>query len=140
MLGSIPEASAGGKWLDLISRSDMEVLRNWTADEGGSMKDLLLDGARWKNSDDVYDSFFRAVGAPSWHGRNFNALRDSIATGQINRIELPYCVVIQNYDLIGAGSRGMATDFVDLLRELRAEGREVDVRRENSNPASKSRG
>ena len=102
------------------------------------MKDLLLDGALWKNSDDVYDSFFRAVGAPSWQGRNFNALRDSIAAGRINRIELPYCVVIQNYDLIGQGARGMATDFVELIRELKGSGCGVEVRTENSKPESKS--
>ncbi|MGA7913996.1 MAG: barstar family protein [Candidatus Acidiferrales bacterium] len=104
------------------------------------MKELLVDGRQWNNLDDVYDSFFQAVGAPSWHGGNFNALRDSIATGQINRIELPYCVVIQNYDLIGEGAREMATDFVDLLRELKAGGSEVDVRTENSNPESQLRG
>jgi hypothetical protein len=52
-----------------------------------AMKELILNGAEWKTQDDVYDSFFRAVGAPEWHGRNFNALRDSIATGSINTLK-----------------------------------------------------
>ena len=52
------------------------------------MKELILNGAEWTTRDDVYDSFFRAVGAPDWHGRNFDALRDSIR------------LVIQNYDKI----------------------------------------
>jgi hypothetical protein len=33
------------------------------------MKKLLLDGSSWRTTDDVYDAFFRAVGAPEWHGR-----------------------------------------------------------------------
>ena len=48
------------------------------------MPTLLLDGARWKTADDFYNAFLEAVGAPPWHGRNFNALRDSIAGGDIN--------------------------------------------------------
>ena len=64
------------------------------------MKELTLNGAEWRTRDDVYDNFFQAVGAPDWHGRNFNALRDSITTGSINAVEVPYRVVIQNYDKI----------------------------------------
>jgi RNAse (barnase) inhibitor barstar len=60
------------------------------------MTELILDGSTWTNNDDVYDAFFRAVGAPSWHGRNFNALNDSIATGSINKVEVPYTLVIAN--------------------------------------------
>jgi RNAse (barnase) inhibitor barstar len=64
------------------------------------MKELLMDGRDWKGRDDVYNSFFHTVGAPSWHGRNFNAVRDNIASGK--------CLVIQNYDLISEGARKMA--------------------------------
>ena len=47
------------------------------------MKQLILDGASWNTKDDVYDGFFKVVGAPSWHGRNLNALNDSIAGEEI---------------------------------------------------------
>jgi len=94
------------------------------------MTELTLNGAEWKTRDDVYDSFFRAVGAPDWHGRNFNALRDSIATGSINSVEVPYRLVIQNYDKIAPPARQMADDFVDLIRELAAEGCPVEIRSE----------
>ena len=40
------------------------------------------------------------VGAPDWHGRNFDALRDNIAAGSINAVEVPYRLVIKNYDKI----------------------------------------
>jgi hypothetical protein len=73
---------------------------------------------------------FRAVGAPEWHGRNFDALRDSIATGSINAVEVPYRLVIQNYDKIALSARQMADGFVDLIRELAAEGCPIEIRAE----------
>ena len=42
------------------------------------MTELVLNGADWTTKDDVYDAFFCAVGAPEWHGRNLDALADSI--------------------------------------------------------------
>jgi len=32
------------------------------------MRQLVLDGAKWAVAEDVYEAFFQAVGAPSWHG------------------------------------------------------------------------
>jgi hypothetical protein len=81
------------------------------------VKELALNGAEWAARDDVYSSFFRAVGAPAWHGRSFNALRDSIETRQINEVEVPYLVVIRNYFKVGPGASQTASDCVDLLRE-----------------------
>jgi len=94
------------------------------------LRELILDGSTWSTRDDLYDAFFAAVGAPSLHGRGFDALNDSIATGQINQIELPYRVVIRNHDLIGTGAKQIASDFVDLLNEIAARGLPVEVRTE----------
>ena len=95
------------------------------------MRELILNGAEWRTRNDVYDSFFRAVGAPDWHGRNFDALRDSIAAGSINAVEVPYRLVIKNYDKIAPSARQMANDFVDLIRELTTEGCPVEIRAED---------
>lgn len=103
------------------------------------MKELFMDGRDWKDKDDVYNSFFRAVDAPLWHGRNFDALNDSICAGEINRIEIPYCLVIQNHDLIHEGARKITGDFIAFIRELKARGCEVDIRIENSTPDTESR-
>jgi len=94
------------------------------------MLELIMDGAIWSSNDDVYDAFFRAVGSPEWHGRNFDALNDSIANGQINKVEVPYRLVILNFDLIGAGAKEMATDLVNLVHEINSRGVpvEIDVR------------
>ena len=96
------------------------------------MRELILDGATWNSKDDVYDSFFGVVGAPSWHGRNFDALNDSIAAGSINDIEVPYRLIIRNFDLVGTGAREIASDFVNLIRELATRGIPVEVVVQNS--------
>jgi RNAse (barnase) inhibitor barstar len=97
------------------------------------MKELILDGSGWNKPDDLYDAFFHAVGAPPWHGRNFNALIDSIGTGQINAIEVPYRIVIRNYDRIGSGAMKATADFVSLIEELMVRSCPVEIRTEPSN-------
>jgi RNAse (barnase) inhibitor barstar len=97
------------------------------------MTELILDGAEWNKPDDFYNAFFRAVGAPSWHGRNFDALVDSIETGQINAIEVPYRIVINNYDRIGLGATKITSDFADLIAKIAARGCPVEIRIVNSN-------
>jgi RNAse (barnase) inhibitor barstar len=73
------------------------------------MKELALDGAEWTTKDDVYDALFRAVGAPDWHGRNFDALNDSIAAGSINEVEVPYRLVIKTTTRLAARPRRRRT-------------------------------
>ncbi len=102
------------------------------------MKELLLDGAGWQTKDDVFDAFFRAVGAPEWHGRNFDALNDSIVSGSINQVEVPYRLVIKNYDKIGGGARQMTDDFIDLIREIAVGGCPVEIRVELNDLLSKA--
>jgi RNAse (barnase) inhibitor barstar len=96
------------------------------------MKELILDGAEWNNADDFYEAFFRAVGAPSWHGRNFDALVDSIEAGQINAVEVPYRIVICNCDRMGLEASKITSDFVALIREIAARGCPVEIEAVNS--------
>ncbi len=91
------------------------------------MKELVLNGAGWTTKDDVYNAFFHVVGAPEWHGRNLDALADSIAGGQINQVEVPYRVVIKNYNLIGSAAKEMTDNLVNLVRELAGKGCPVEI-------------
>ena len=95
------------------------------------MREIVMHAARWRTADDFYDSFFTAVGAPAWHGRNFNALRDSIATGQINEIEVPYRIVIRGLACASTNAREIAMSFEDLIRELAREGCPVEIELES---------
>jgi len=97
------------------------------------MKELILNGVGWATGDDVYDAFFRAVGAPEWHGRNLDALADSIRGGSINQVEVPYRLVIKGYDRVGVDAKPMADSFINLVRELTAEGCPVEIRVEGQN-------
>ena len=95
------------------------------------MQEVLMDGKNWNSPDDLYQAFFSAVGAPSWHGRNFNALRDSICTGRINKIELPYLIRIKNYSLIGPAAKIIAAEFIQLIGQLRESGCHVNIKVED---------
>jgi RNAse (barnase) inhibitor barstar len=98
-----------------------------------NVRELLLDGAGWKTKDDVYDAFLSAVGAPEWHGRNLDALADSISGGSINRVEVPYKVVIKSYDKIAPQAKEMTDRFINLIRELSAAGCSVEIGVEGQN-------
>jgi len=86
------------------------------------MRDLILDAKDWQSKDDFYDGFFRAVGAPEWHGRNFNALIDSIQTGQINQIEVPYKIIIRGLQPNDGPLGYFLNDFADLVRDMQSNG------------------
>jgi len=92
------------------------------------LRELILDCAGWTNEEAAYDSFFGAVGAPIWHGRNFNALNDSIYTGQINEIEVPYRLVLRNFDKMSPHVKPFAANFIDLIHELESKGSPVAIR------------
>ena len=96
------------------------------------MKELVLDATSWNTSDDVYEAFFKAAGAPAWHGKNLDALNDSIGTGNINAIEPPYRLLIENYDLMGPEAKKMTDKFVHLVNELGQQGCAVEVRVKDS--------
>jgi RNAse (barnase) inhibitor barstar len=97
------------------------------------MRELEMDASEWETVDDLFRSFFRVVGAPSWHGRNFNALRDSIGAGQINNIEVPYRLVFRNDDKIHPAVKERAEHFIAVIHELAGQGVPVEIRVEHSN-------
>lgn len=54
--------------------------------------EIDVDWKRIETEDDFYDTLLHQVKAPEWHGRNIDALTDSVATGDINLIEPPYTI------------------------------------------------
>jgi RNAse (barnase) inhibitor barstar len=97
-----------------------------------SITRILLDASGWKSCDDFYQAFFEAVGAPSWHGRNFNALDDSIGEGGINAVEVPYRISIKNADSNNDAISAFIRDFADLIKNLQNNGCPVDFVDERS--------
>ena len=91
------------------------------------MRELTLDAVGWITKDDVYDSFFAAVRAPSWHGRNLDALADSIGTGGINGMEVPYGLVVRNASKAGPDAQKMLNLLIELIERLQEEGCPVSI-------------
>jgi|EndMetStandDraft_6_1072998.scaffolds.fasta_scaffold582523_2 RNAse (barnase) inhibitor barstar len=58
------------------------------------MRIIELDGRSWRTAVDFYEAILAALEAPDWHGRNINALFDSMIWGGINGVEPPYTVRI----------------------------------------------
>ncbi|MGP8251268.1 MAG: barstar family protein [Terracidiphilus sp.] len=92
---------------------------------------IRLNAANWISSDDFFSAFFRAVGAPNWHGRNFDALNDSIGDGGINRIEVPYRLVVQNLRAANQETKKLMSDFAALIEHLQTNGCPVELQAED---------
>jgi RNAse (barnase) inhibitor barstar len=104
----------------LVFRKPIEKMEN--------VPELSLDASGWRNADDLFNSFFDAVGAPAWHGKNFDALNDSIVTGDINAREVPYVLRIQKLKRASASAQKAALKFTELLDHFEREGCPVSVR------------
>ena len=75
------------------------------------MRVIELDGEDWVEDLDAIEALLRALEAPDWHGRNMNALVDSIAAGGINRVEPPYEVRIHGARHMLEGVRSFLDDL-----------------------------
>jgi hypothetical protein len=91
------------------------------------MREIHLDVTRWTTANDFYDALFLALGSPKWHGRNFNALRDSITGGQINDVEPPFELYLSGLNTVSCGLKPLIRDFVGFMKAIKADGYEVDV-------------
>lgn len=60
------------------------------------MNVIRLDGSGWRSPDDFYSALFPQLGAPAWHGRNLDALEESLGDGDINQVGPPFQVVVEN--------------------------------------------
>lgn len=65
------------------------------------MKIIELDASGWLTPIDFYDALLASLGAPKRHGKNINALIDSMIVGDINSVEAPYRVVVTGLNKAG---------------------------------------
>jgi RNAse (barnase) inhibitor barstar len=99
------------------------------------MRIIDLDGTNWTSVIDFYDAILSALGAPSEHGKNVNALVDSMIWGGINELVPPYTIRIRH---MAGLSKDLADEIEAAKRSLREarldfqsrEGRDVDVQLE----------
>lgn len=74
------------------------------------MKVIALDASAWQSVDDFYSALLPKLGAPAWHGRNLDALLDSLSS-DINDVAQPFGVQLQN-------SAGLPPSMAEFLREV----------------------
>jgi RNAse (barnase) inhibitor barstar len=70
---------------------------------GKRVRQIELDATGWLNADDFYSTLLPALGAPSWHGRNMDALLDTLTEvarygveTTINTVQPPFGVTVRN--------------------------------------------
>lgn len=89
------------------------------------MKQLSVDVSQCITVDEFYSVFLRALRAPEWHGRNLNALWDSI-TSDINDVMPPYVVVVSGSGALPGNLSGELERFQELFAEAR-QARDLDI-------------
>jgi hypothetical protein len=83
------------------------------------MRKIELDASNWMTWRDFYDALLFALGAPEYHGRNINALVDSMIWGGINKIEPPYSIRITETGRLPKDVH----EHIELAKNALAEGR-----------------
>ncbi len=91
------------------------------------MNEIRLEGASWRSVDDFYDAILPALRAPSWHGRNLDALNDTIAGDDINEVRQPLRFVVSGINEVPPAVRELLENFRQLVVELRIDGHDVDI-------------
>ena len=95
------------------------------------MDEIRLDGRLWRTANDFYTAYLSAVGAPDWHGRNLDAVWDSLTGGDLNRRNPPLRVRITGLADMGGDARQVVERFLAISRGASAEGHIVEVELEN---------
>ena len=83
------------------------------------MRTIELHAQDWSTALDFYDALLTAIGAPAWHGKNVNALVDSMIWGGINSVEPPYEVRV--HEVRGSTS--------DIRREVKWAEQDIEEAR-----------
>ena len=82
------------------------------------MRQIELDATAWRQPDDFYSALLSQLGAPKWHGRNLDALDDSIFGGSINAVEPPFHVSIIGTDKLSPPMK----EFLAKVRAVFSDG------------------
>jgi len=86
------------------------------------MKVIRLDASGWRSPEDFYSALLPQLEAPDWHGRNLNALEESLRDGDINKVEPPFKVVVKDAPSeMGDFLSEVAAVFNDVRDATRAE-------------------
>jgi RNAse (barnase) inhibitor barstar len=83
---------------------------------------LSIDASKWQSANDVFGALLVALGAPHWHGRNLDALNDSLRGGDLNAINPPFTIKVTHLEDANALARVTAWRIRHLFIELAQDG------------------
>lgn len=72
---------------------------------------VVVEAAGCRTREEFLEVLLAAIGAPHWHGRNLDALWDSIVGGGVNEVEPPFVLEVRGL------RSGVASDIIELLQE-----------------------
>lgn len=84
------------------------------------MELILLDASGWQSPDDFYSALLPKLGAPDWHGRNLDALYDSLSGG-INRLNPPFAVEIDGAATLPDDLKAFLAKVTAVFEDARAQ-------------------
>jgi RNAse (barnase) inhibitor barstar len=87
----------------------------------------ILDASGWRAVDDFYAALLSAIGAPSWHGHNLDALEDTLGDGVTNGVQPPLEIAIINGANVSSAVRDVLDRFSLLVRDLASRGVPITV-------------
>lgn len=91
------------------------------------MKVICLDASGWRTADDFYAALLPELGAPDWHGRNLDALYDSLSGG-INELEPPFAVELKHCNRASPALAAFLANVVNVFEDARKEfGSDVSI-------------
>jgi RNAse (barnase) inhibitor barstar len=82
------------------------------------MKVVRLDASGWRSPEDFYSALLPRLGAPAWHGRNLDALEDSLYGG-INEAEPPFKVEVEGAASLPPEMREFLSRVTDVFNDGR---------------------
>lgn len=92
------------------------------------MRQIVLAGDTWTQPGDVYAALLSSLQAPAWHGRNLNALWDSIVGGGINEINPPFLILVTGTKSVPEDCKVLLNGIKELLSGATAAGVDVEMR------------
>jgi len=104
------------------------------------MQRIRIDTMNCRDATGFYTELLRALGAPSWHGHNMDALWDSLVGGDVIGVDQPLLMEINMTADMPAEVRHLAGRLAVLCLEARStQGIDVTVRIHPA-PGSTARG
>ena len=89
--------------------------------QSGAVKPIFdIDASSWKERINLYEAILPVLDAPEWHGKNMNALLESIIWGEINAVDPPFTLRIRGTANLPAG----VAEELGWLKEGVEDGRE----------------